>query len=121
MLMLANGLIIMHSNFTVDKLEEALNKKRDLAKERKDAFNKAAKRDLGLPHFFMDNDPDKYSPFAVEQSLNACYKLLKLLSTQLPLNTSNLKLLKTPSMQEVDIHIKLSLTTLLGKLKENWN
>src|SRR5436190_23716348 len=72
---LSNGLIIVHSGFTVEKVDEALRKKRDLARERKEAFKKATKSMLDLAHFFMDNNPDEYSPFAVMESLNECYKL----------------------------------------------
>ena len=117
---LSNGLIIVHSGFTVEKVDEALRKKRDLARERKEAFKKATKSTFDLAHFFMDNDPDEYSPFAVVESLNECYKLLKLLSTQLPLDTAHIRLLKTPSMDQVDIHIVLILTQLHGRLKSAW-
>jgi hypothetical protein len=104
----------------VEKVDEALRKKRDLAEERKEAFKIATKSNLDLAHFFMDNEPDETSPFAVMQSLNECFRLLKLLSTQLSLETSGLKLLKTLNMRNVDVHVQLALERLHNKLKSDW-
>lgn len=119
---LCNGLIIINSNFTVDKVEEFLSQNKDLAKLRREAFKKATGSNLDLAHFFMDNNPDENSPFAVVQSLNEIYRLLTLLSTQKPLPASDLKLLKTPNMLvQVDIHILYALECLQNKLKGDWN
>lgn len=76
---LYNRLIIIHSAFSVEKVDEALRKKKYLAKEREAAFKKATNRNLDLPHFFIDNDPDFLKPFAIVQSFNEIYHLLKLL------------------------------------------
>lgn len=118
---LSNGLIIVNSGFTVDKVEEFLSQKKDLAQLRREAFKKATGSNLDLAHFFMDNDPDENSPFAVVQSLNEVYRLLTLLSTQKPLPTSSLKLLKTPDMYKVDVYILYALERLQNKLKDEWN
>lgn len=118
---LCNGLIIVHSAFTIEKVEEFLSQQKDLAKLRKEAFVAATNANLGLSHFFMDNNPDETSPFATVQSLNECFRLLVLLSTQRPLATSGLRLLKTPSMYNVDVHVLYALERLHGQLKEKWS
>ena len=118
---LCNGLIIVNSGFTVEKVEEFLSRKKDLANLRKEAFKKATGSNLDLAHFFMDNNPDEFSPFAVMQSLNECFRLLSLLSTQKPLPASGLKLLKTPNMWNVDVHILYTLERLHNQLKDMWN
>ncbi|KAI7760708.1 hypothetical protein LZL87_007920 [Fusarium oxysporum] len=116
--MISNGLIVVHTGYTVDRVERALSEKIDLAKQRRESFQKATKGKMSLAHFFMDNDPDDSNPFAVSESLNGCYKLLKLLSTQLRLDTSNLKLLKAPNMVNVDAHMLLALQRLQSRLQK---
>ena len=118
---LCNGLVIVNSGFTVEKVEEYLSRNKDLAQLRKDAFKIATGSNLDLVHFFMDNNPDDSSPFAVMQSLNECFRLLSLLSTQKPLPASGLKLLKTPNMWNVDVHILYALERLHNQLKDKWN
>ena len=118
---LCNGLIIVNSGFTVEKVEEFLSRKKDLAKIRKEAFKVATGSNLDLAHFFMDNNPDEFSPFAVMQSLNECFRLLSLLSSQKPLPASGLKLLKTPNMWNIDVHILYALERLHNQLKDAWN
>ncbi|KAF5581821.1 hypothetical protein FPCIR_9929 [Fusarium pseudocircinatum] len=116
--MISNGLIVVHTGYTVDRVDRALSEKIDLAKQRRESFQKATKGKMSLAHFFMDNDPDVSNPFAVSESLNGCYKLLKLLSTQLRLDTSNLKLLKAPNMVNVDAHMLLALQRLQSRLQK---
>lgn len=117
---LCNGLIIVHSAFTIEKDEEFLSQQKDLAKIRKEGFIEATKANLDLSHFFMDNNPDETSPFANLQSFNECFRLLMLLSTQRPLPTSGLRLLKTPSMHNVDFHVLYALQRLQNQLKTKW-
>lgn len=117
---LCNGLIIVHSAFTIEKVEEFLSQRKDLARLRKKAFVAATKTDLELSHFFMDNDPDETSPFAVVQSFNECFRLLVLLSTQRPLPTSGLRLLKTPSMSNFGVHVLYALERLKNQIKDKW-
>lgn len=117
---LCNGLIIVHSAFTIEKVEEFLLRQKDLAKLRKEAFVAATNTNLELCHFFMDNNPDETSPFAVVQSFNECFRLLVLLLTQRPLPTSGLRLLKTPSMSNVDVHVLCALEHLQNQLKDKW-
>lgn len=117
---LCAGLIIVHSGFTVEKVEEFLLRKKDLAKLRQEAFKAATKSNLDLSHFFMDNNPDQSSPFAILQSLNECFRLLNLLALQKPQPTSCLKLLKTPNMFNVDVHILYALQCAHTKLKNGW-
>lgn len=117
---LCAGLIIVHSGFTVEKVEEFLSRKKDLAKLRKEGFKTATKSNLDLSHFFMDNDPDQSSPFAILQSMNECFRLLNLLALQKPLPTAALKLLKTPNMFNVDVHILYALQRTHTKLKNSW-
>ena len=118
---LCNGLIIVNSGFSVEKVEEFLSRKKDLAELRKEAFKAATGSNVDLTHFFMDNNPDEFSPFAVMQSLNECFRLLSLLSTQKPLPASGLKLLKTPNMWNVDVHILYALERLHNQLKDMWD
>lgn len=118
---LCNGLIIVHSAFTIGKVDEFLLRLKDLAKVRKEAFVEATNTNLELSHFFMDNNPDETSPFAVVQSFNECFRLLVLLSTQRPLPTSGLRLLKTPRMYNVDVHVLYALERLQNKLKDKRN
>lgn len=117
---LCNGLIIVHSAFTIEKVEGFLSQHKDLAKIRKEGFVAATNAGLELAHFFMDNNPDETSPFATVQSLNECHRLLVLLSTQRPLPTSGLRLLKTPSMNNVDVHVLYALEQLQNQLKTKW-
>ncbi|PNP78511.1 hypothetical protein FNYG_08141 [Fusarium nygamai] len=116
--MISNGLIVVHTGYTVDRVERALSEKIDLAKQRRESFQKATNAKMSLAHFFMDNDPDDSNPFAVSESLNSCYKLLKFLSTQLRLDTSNLKLLKAPNMVNIDAHMLLALQRLQSRLQK---
>ncbi|KAF5684303.1 hypothetical protein FCIRC_4006 [Fusarium circinatum] len=116
--MISNGLIVVHTGYTVDRVERALSERIDLAKQRQESFQKATNGKMSLAHFFMDNDPDDSNPFAVSESLNGCYKLLKLLSTQLRLDTSNLKLLKAPNMVNIDAHMLLALQRLQSRLQK---
>lgn len=116
--MISNGLIVVHTGYSIDRIDEALSKKVDLAKQRQESFQKATRGKMSLAHFFMDNSPDETSPLAITESLNGCYKLLKLLSTQLRLNTSNLNLLKAPNMVNVDTHVLLALERLQSRLRK---
>lgn len=117
---LCNSLIIVHTAFTIEKVEEFLLQQKDLAKIRKEAFIAATNANLDLPHFFMDNNPDETNPFANLQSFNECFRLLMLLSTQRPLPVSGLRLLKTPSMYNVDAHVLYALERLQNQLKNKW-
>ncbi|KAK3329986.1 hypothetical protein B0H66DRAFT_42635 [Apodospora peruviana] len=115
--MLFGGLIIVHSRFTTERVAEAKEKGIDLAEDRREAFRRATKGRNNGAHFFMDNEPDPYSPFAMMQSLNSCHQLLRLLSRQLPLKISNIKLLKAPNMTTLDTKVLLALTRLQASLK----
>ncbi|KAH6889465.1 hypothetical protein B0T10DRAFT_572933 [Thelonectria olida] len=116
---ISNGLIVVHTCFSIDRVETALSGKYDLAKQRQEAFQTATKGRMSVAHFFMDPDPDPdmMNPFAVAESL----KLLKLLSTQLPLDITNLKLLKAPDMVNVDAHVLLTLERLQARLQNRLN
>ncbi|KAK0636074.1 hypothetical protein B0T17DRAFT_612858 [Bombardia bombarda] len=117
--MLFNGLVVVHTRYTVDREDEAMAAGQDLKNGRREAFRKATKGRADLPHIFMDNDPDPDSPFAVMQSLNACYSLLKHASGQLPVDiANNVHLLKAPNMIHMDSHVLLALTRLQTTLKE---
>jgi hypothetical protein len=115
--MLSNGLIVVHTRYTVDRVDEAMAAGKNLAEGRKEAFKKATKGRVSLAHFFMDNSPDDYSPFARMQSFNECRRLLNLLSTQRGLDVSKVKLLKAPNMANVDAHILFALGKLHTNLK----
>ncbi|TGJ83243.1 hypothetical protein E0Z10_g5511 [Xylaria hypoxylon] len=117
---IANGVIAINTSCSVEKFDEALSSRRNLIKDRMEAFQRATpKGATNLPHFFMDNQPDETNPFAMMESFNACYKLLKLLSVQRPLEVSNIRLLKTPGITNVDTRVLLSLERLHGRLKKD--
>ncbi|KID81314.1 hypothetical protein MGU_11313 [Metarhizium guizhouense ARSEF 977] len=116
---LSNGLMIVHSNFTTYKVEEFLQDDKNLAKIREEAFKAAT--NLELPHFFMDNDPDVRSPFAVKQSLNETYRLLAHIASQKPSPLNKLKLLKTRKMIDHDVHVVSALNDLKMNLSRSWN
>jgi hemoglobin-like flavoprotein len=56
----------------------------------------------------------------VLQSLNEMYRLLTYLSSQLPLASTGLKLLKTAHMQHFDVHILNALLELKNTLEKEW-
>ena len=116
---LCNGLIIVHSRYTVDRVEELLDDNQRLDEIRRQAFE--ATTHLELQHFFMDNDPDPTSPFAVLQSLNEVYRLLLHISSQRPLPVQNIMLLKTDAMRHLDIHVINALGGLARKIEKQWN
>ncbi|KAF5021793.1 hypothetical protein F66182_6168 [Fusarium sp. NRRL 66182] len=116
--MLCRGLIIVHSRFTTDRVGEARLKGVDLARDRHEAFVKATQGRNNGAHFFMDNEPDIYSPFSMMQSFNSCYHLLKLLSKQLPLTISNVKLIKAPNMTTLDTKVLLALTRFQAEISK---
>ncbi|KAL8306413.1 hypothetical protein RB597_003063 [Gaeumannomyces tritici] len=117
--MLCNGMIIVHSRFTVDAVAKAVSEGVDLARGRREGFEAATGGHDRNPHFFMDNEPDPYSPFSEVQSLNSCYQLLKLLSQQRPLDTSNVKLFKAPNMDLLDSKAVLALGLVQDRLRED--
>ncbi|KAF3906829.1 hypothetical protein ABW21_db0200083 [Orbilia brochopaga] len=104
---LAGGLIIVHSAYTTMKVEKFLREGKSPAEMRRDAFKAAT--GLDLAHFFMDNNPDIYSPLAVMQSLNETHNLLSHIKVQQEHSVSDFRLLKTPGMQSVDMHITNAL------------
>lgn len=116
---LSNGLVIVHSHFSVEDVEQFASENKDLAAIRRDAVLQATK--LELPHFFMDNEPSEYSPFAVLQSLNEIHRFLSHLKSQAPLPVAGLKLLKTNDMQQTEIHVIQALTELRNRLDHQWN
>lgn len=107
---LAGGLIIVHSAYTTMKVEKFLREGKSPAELRRDAFKAAT--GLDLAHFFMDNNPDIYSPLAVMQSLNESHNLLCHIKAQPQHSVTDFRLLKTPGMQSVDIHITNALLGL---------
>lgn len=115
---LCNGLIVAHSYFTVDRVEEFLNENHRLDEIRQKAFEAATQ--LELQHFFMDNSPDPTSPFAVMQSLNEIYRLLSHISSQKPLPVKTMKLLKTDAMRHLDVHVVNTLKDLTHRLDKEW-
>ncbi|KAI9930763.1 hypothetical protein MW887_011520 [Aspergillus wentii] len=115
---LCNGLIVVHSFFTVDRVEEFLNENKLLEEIRRKGFE--ASTQLELQHFFMDNSPDPTAPFAVMQSLNETYRLLLHISSQIPLPVKNINLIKTDAMRSVDIHIINALKNLARRLEKEW-
>jgi flagellar biosynthesis GTPase FlhF len=116
---ICNGLIVVNTFFSVDYEQQHFRNNKDAKKIRKDGFKATVGRDL--VHFFIDNRPSKYSPFARVQSLNELYNLLSHLRTQKPLQTSELKLLKTPKMKEFEQQILLQLKTLQSTLEKRWD
>ena len=116
---LSAGLIIVHTCFTVQKVAEFLDDSKNLAELKRDAFKAAT--NLELMHFFMDNEPSKYSPLAVLESLNSCYKLLSHPSSQRPLPIAGLRLLKTANMANYDSGVITTLMELKMKLQQEWN
>ncbi|KAJ6257429.1 hypothetical protein Dda_8320 [Drechslerella dactyloides] len=107
---LAGGLIIVHSAYTTMKVEKFLREGKSPAELRRDAFKAAT--GLDLAHFFMDNNPDIYSPLAVMQSLNESHNLLCHIKAQPQHSVADFRLLKTPGMQSIDIHITNALLGL---------
>lgn len=116
---ICNGLAVVHSRFTVDRVEEYLEDNQRLEDIRRQAFEAATK--LELQHFFMDNDPDPKSPFAVVQSLNEIHRLLVHLASQKPLPVKDVKLVKTDAMRHLDIHVINTLKSLSHRLDKDWN
>ncbi|KAF4624612.1 hypothetical protein G7Y89_g13556 [Cudoniella acicularis] len=116
---LSAGLIIVHTCFTVQKVAEFLDDSKNLAALKRDAFKAATS--LELMHFFMDSEPSKYSPLAVLESLNSCYKLLSYLSSQRPLPIAGLRLLKTANMANYDSQVIATLMELKLNLQQEWN
>lgn len=117
--MLCRGMIIVHSRFTMDKVADAISDGVDLANDRRRGFEAAAGGYSRNAHFFMDNEPDPYSPFSDVQSLNSCYQLLKLLSQQRPLDVSNVRLFKAPNMDLLDNNAVLALGRVQERLRED--
>lgn len=116
---LSAGMIIVHTCFTVQKVAEFLDDSKNLAALRRDAFKAAT--NLELMHFFMDNEPSKYSPLAVLESLNSCYKLLSHLSSQRPWPIAGLRLLKTANMENYDSQVINTLMELNLNLQQEWS
>lgn len=116
---ICNGLIVVHSCFTVDRVQEFLEEDQRLEDIRREAFGAATQ--LELEHFFMDNSPDPTSPFAVVQSLNEIYRFLQHLASQKPLPVKSMKLLKTDTMRHMDIHVVNALKSLGHRLDKEWN
>jgi hypothetical protein len=116
---ICSGLIVVHSCFTVDRVEEFLEEDQKLEDIRRQAFQAATQ--LELEHFFMDNSPDPTSPFAVVQSLNEIHRFLQHLSSQKPLPVKNVKLLKTEIMRHKDVIVVNALRRLGQSLDKDWN
>lgn len=116
---LSAGLIVVHTCFTIKKVAEFLDDSKNLAALRQDAFKSAT--NLELVHFFMDNEPSKYKPFAVLESLNSCYRLLNHLSAQHPIAVTGLQLLKTDRMKSFESQVVTSLVELKYSLQQKWN
>ena len=116
---LSAGLIIVHTCFTIKKVAEFLDDSKNLAALRQDAFKAAT--NLELVHFFMDNEPSKYKPFAVMESLNSCYRLLNHLSSQRPIAVTGLQLLKTDQMKSYEGQVVTSLVELKYNLQQEWS
>ncbi|KAK3332216.1 hypothetical protein B0T19DRAFT_98312 [Cercophora scortea] len=116
---ICNGLIVVHSCFKVDRVEEFLTDSNQRLEDiRRDAFEAATQ--LDLEHFFMDNSPDPSSPFAIAQSLNEIHRLLTHLSSQKPLPVRNFKLLKTDAMRHRDVLVLNALTALARRQDKEW-
>lgn len=116
--MLCRGMIIVHSRFTTGRVADAMSRGVNLTDDRRKAFEAATGGYNRNAHFFMDNEPDQYSPFSVVQSLNSCYQLLKLLSKQRPLDISNIRLFKSPNMNRLDSKAALALGSVQDNLRE---
>lgn len=116
---ICSGLIVVHSCFTVDNVEEFLEEDQKLEDIRRQAFQAATQ--LELEHFFMDNSPDPTSPFAVVQSLNEIHRFIQHLSSQKPLPVKNMKLLKTEIMRHKDILVVNALRRLGQSLDRERN
>ena len=116
---LCNALILVHTMYTVGRVERAMGRGEDLAERRRQQFRQIMKIDL--QHIFMDNRPDVGCPFAEMQSLNQCTQLLRLLGDQRSLSVSRFRLLKTPHMANVDTRVVVELLNLKSRLTEKWD
>ncbi|KLU91322.1 hypothetical protein MAPG_09843 [Magnaporthiopsis poae ATCC 64411] len=116
--MLCRGMIVVHSRCTTNQVADFMSRRVNLMEDRRKAFEAATGGHNRNAHFFMDNEPDPYSPFSVVQSLNACYQLLKLLSKQRPLDISNIQLFKSPNMNRLDGQAALALGRVQDRLRE---
>ena len=115
---LSGGLIIIHSKYTLGKIEEFLDEDTDLASNRREGFKAAT--GLTLPHFFIDSKPSPSSPYAMLQSLNEIYHLLLHLKTQKAIPASGMKLMKTAEMQNFDVYVINALNELRYNLEKDW-
>ena len=116
---LCNGLIILHSKYTTMQLNEALDRGEENPEEnRRQTF--AKKTGLDLPHFFLDNEPSERSPFAQLQTLNETSNLLLHVESQVPLEVTGLRLLKTERIHRFQSFVASDLRELARRLEARW-
>ncbi|MCJ1286456.1 hypothetical protein MMC26_005801 [Xylographa opegraphella] len=116
---LCNGLIILHSKYTTAQLNEALDRgEEDPEENRRQTF--AKKTGLDLTHFFLDNVPSERSPFAQLRTLNETSNLLSHIGSQVPLEVTNLRLLKTERIQRFQSFVASDLRELARRLEARW-
>ncbi|KAF3922262.1 hypothetical protein ABW20_dc0103520 [Dactylellina cionopaga] len=112
---LARGLVVVHSSYTARRVDSHLREGKDWAEIRREGFKAAT--NLDLAHFFMDNEPDSFSPLAVMLSMNETCALLSHIKEQPAQPVTSFRLLKTPRMQEIDVHITNALADVKRNLK----
>jgi hypothetical protein len=108
------GFIVLHTRFAAERIKGDIN---DAAQLRREDFS--ATTNLSLEHFFLDSLPDRESPFAQLQSLNETYRLLQHLASQRANPSRGFRLVKTPQMQNIDIHIRNALNELKLRLERD--
>ncbi|KAF3933398.1 hypothetical protein ABW19_dt0207167 [Dactylella cylindrospora] len=113
---IAHGLIVVHSGYTVLQQDVYIREGKDWAEIRREGFKAAT--NLDLAHFFMDNEPDIFSPLAVMISMNETRALLSHIKEQPEQPVTSFRLLKTPRMQEVDVYIRNTISELRRLLRK---
>ena len=116
---ISNGLVVVHSYFSVERVGQFLAEGKSLNKIRYDAFKETT--NLRIQHFFMDNEPDSDSPYALYKSQNEMYRFLSHVASQMPLPMTAMKLLKTEKMKQFDIYAIKALKELATRLEKLWN
>lgn len=130
---LAAGLMVVHSGFSTDRVEEFAEDGDDLAQVRRSAFEEAvrdtaAAASLQMPqqHFFLDGAPDGARPFAVWRALGEARRLLQTCAARRPLPVAassaagGLRLLKTARMRDLDAHVLAAVDGLCIRLERGW-
>lgn len=73
-----------------------------------------------MPHFFLDNEPSDRSPFAQFRTLNETSNLLSHVESKVPLEVTDLRLLKTESIHRFHSFVASDLRELARRLEAKW-